>query len=264
MSQPVDPTGLQCSWCGRVPWRRNRRTWALLVGGSLGLVAVAALLTGLFMVLVSPWVLAAVPFAPAVLVPALAPAGLVFLWAVLVAMCLRCDECGRTEMSYRPEPAPEKGRNPYREAGRETGPSTPTIDPWAAPTLGRLPRPAARLIVVEGKDSGRELPLFGDPVSVGRESKSDLSLDDIGVSRRHFSVRQGPAGFELTDLCSSNGTLIDGEHVRGPILLQDGDEITAGNTLLRFQCSAAAPVRSRKKTPSWPPPGGWCGVRGSG
>jgi DNA-binding NtrC family response regulator len=61
-----------------------------------------------------------------------------------------------------------------------------------------------------------------------------VTLEDRLLSRRHFAVRRFAAGWEIEDLGSKNGTLVNGErHVRAT--LDDGDVIDAGSTILVFR-----------------------------
>ena len=55
-------------------------------------------------------------------------------------------------------------------------------------------------------------------------------------SRRHAEVRPTGDGFLLVDLGSMNGTLVNGVAVRER-LLHDGDEISLGATVMRFEAS---------------------------
>lgn len=48
---------------------------------------------------------------------------------------------------------------------------------------------------------------------IGRSPAVDLRLDDPNVSREHAVIAWGPGGWELRDLGSSNGTLVDGERI---------------------------------------------------
>jgi hypothetical protein len=69
----------------------------------------------------------------------------------------------------------------------------------------------------------------------GRSSNSaDIVLDDPGVSRRHFEITVSGDQAVLTDLGSTNGTLIDGRRVT-TVTLTDGVAITAGDTTVIFR-----------------------------
>ena len=70
--------------------------------------------------------------------------------------------------------------------------------------------------------------------TIGRLSECDIVVDDAGASRQHAEVRRTDAGFALTDLGSTNGTLVNGTPIREH-LLDDGDRITIGETDLEFR-----------------------------
>lgn len=90
------------------------------------------------------------------------------------------------------------------------------------------------LEVKEGPDAGRRVVLRArQSLNVGRTERSDfvLSGDDL-LSSRHFSVECDDSACQLRDLESTNGTLVNGQPV-GQTRLRNGDEIQAGQTLLR-------------------------------
>ncbi len=90
-----------------------------------------------------------------------------------------------------------------------------------------------RLIVIRGVDEGKQFELNDPAVTVGRHSANAVSLHDTQVSRRHLEVRSGPHGYELIDLGSGNGTLLNGQPVRSAPL-RSGDTISLGQTMLMF------------------------------
>ncbi|MDR3669871.1 MAG: FHA domain-containing protein [Holophaga sp.] len=90
----------------------------------------------------------------------------------------------------------------------------------------------AKLLVQEG-NGAREFELVDLEVNIGRELDNTLRLADPSISRHHAVIRLGPAGYEIQDLQSSNGVLLNGNRVpSGP--LQDGDRITLGQMQLTF------------------------------
>jgi signal transduction histidine kinase len=90
-----------------------------------------------------------------------------------------------------------------------------------------------RLIVLRGVDEGKQFDLAGPTTAVGRHSANPVALHDTQVSRRHLEVRAADAGFELVDLGSGNGTLLNGKPVTTSPL-RSGDHITVGQTVLLF------------------------------
>jgi len=71
-------------------------------------------------------------------------------------------------------------------------------------------------------------------VTIGRFPESDVVVDDAGASRQHARIRRTDAGFVLTDLGSTNGTMVNGELIQEH-MLEHGDRITIGETELEFR-----------------------------
>ncbi len=90
-----------------------------------------------------------------------------------------------------------------------------------------------RLIVVTGKDEGREVLLQKSAVMIGTLGDSDLVLTDPTVSRSHAVVEEKADGYLLRDLGSTNGTFLDGVKVR-EAYLSAGSVIRAGQTDIAF------------------------------
>jgi hypothetical protein len=83
---------------------------------------------------------------------------------------------------------------------------------------------------------GNRVTLGDEPVTIGRTPDCDVVLSDTNVSRRHAEVRRKGEDFVLLDLGSTNGSKVNGARV-SERALTDGDEITLGKTLLRFEAS---------------------------
>ena len=82
--------------------------------------------------------------------------------------------------------------------------------------------------------------LFGSlPVTLGREA--DVCVRGTGVSRTHCRVSQGPSGFVLEDLGSSNGTLVRGVPLGAPLPLTGPLEVGLGDDVaIRIEPSEGA------------------------
>ena len=83
---------------------------------------------------------------------------------------------------------------------------------------------------------GERVPLGDDPVVVGRLADCDVVLADPNVSRRHAEFRREGNDFVVVDLDSTNGLKVNGARTRERRLV-DGDEVTVGSTVLRFEAS---------------------------
>lgn len=88
----------------------------------------------------------------------------------------------------------------------------------------------AELAVKRPKAKEFLLGLDRDSTLIGRDAGCDIVVVDDGVSRRHARIDKTHAGhFELVDLSSTNGTLVEGRAVSRMLLL-DGDRFVVGDT----------------------------------
>lgn len=112
------------------------------------------------------------------------------------------------------------------EATRQRSASAP-LPPGGATALA--------VVVSEGPDKGARL-FFDDTlpprVLIGTSPLCTLVLTDREVSRRHLALTAIPAGLELEDLGSTNGTFVSGVRVRA-CSVRGGQLIELGSTRLR-------------------------------
>lgn len=80
------------------------------------------------------------------------------------------------------------------------------------------------------------VPLNNSVVTLGRRPESTIVLTDPNVSRKHAEIRPNGGGYLLVDLRSTNGSRVNGVRVTEQ-QLKDGDELSFGNTTLRFEAS---------------------------
>ncbi|MCU0307360.1 MAG: trypsin-like peptidase domain-containing protein [Thermoleophilia bacterium] len=89
------------------------------------------------------------------------------------------------------------------------------------------------LQIRSGGDEGRAIRATGEQFVVGRDDDCDLVLRDDRASRRHAYFKVYPDGrSELHDMGSSNGTFVNGQRIQGPVLLQGGEQVQFGDTVL--------------------------------
>ncbi len=95
----------------------------------------------------------------------------------------------------------------------------------------------------------QSVPLTMDLLTIGRLPDNGLVLADQAVSRHHAELRRVPSGFVLTDLGSSNGTIVGGTRLptNQPHLLTGGAVIEVGPFTLVYQAPPPPP-------PPEPPP----------
>jgi diguanylate cyclase (GGDEF)-like protein len=98
-------------------------------------------------------------------------------------------------------------------------------------------RPA--LVFLRGELLAAPIPLERSEIVLGRALEADIRINDPRASRLHARISVAhetgaPPVYQLTDLGSTNGTLLNGRPVV-EATLHDGDKITIGEHLLRFE-----------------------------
>jgi len=99
-------------------------------------------------------------------------------------------------------------------------------------------RPA--LVSLRGELLAVPIPLERDVVTIGRAIDADVRLNDTRTSRLHARIRRefypltNETTHRITDLGSTNGTLVNGEKITEAVL-RDGDKIEIGDHLFRFE-----------------------------
>jgi hypothetical protein len=89
------------------------------------------------------------------------------------------------------------------------------------------------VVVQTGPEAGRRVELDLE-VAIGRQD-ADLVLEDPEVSRRHALLRRSGASVVVEDLDSTNGTFVNGERIRSPVMVGPGDQVRVGRTTLEIE-----------------------------
>lgn len=118
----------------------------------------------------------------------------------------------------------------------ESGKTQPRPDPGTGSASSQR-RPA--LVSLRGELLAVPIPLERDEVIIGRALEADVRINDSRASRLHarINVERDPGTnsvrCRITDLASTNGTLVNGE-VLTEAVLTEGDKIAIGDQLFRF------------------------------
>ena len=106
--------------------------------------------------------------------------------------------------------------------------------PISAAVVATLEKSAA--LVVVASDGKPQVFLLepGKRVTLGRDKKNAIVLADAAVSRFHAEVYQGPDGFYITDIGSSNGVSINHTRINNPYHLAHSDTIAIGGISIFF------------------------------
>lgn len=127
-----------------------------------------------------------------------------------------------------------------------TGTAPATRPPPALPVAG------TKLVCSAGPSAGSEFALEDGEYVIGRANDNPICIPDTSVSRKHVLIRRVGGGWEVSDLGSGNGTLLNGEPLTTEMPLSHGDTLTLGDTELTFNDASNATMMM--PMPSAPPP----------
>src|SRR5260221_7678007 len=88
--------------------------------------------------------------------------------------------------------------------------------------------------VLRELSGGREYPLQGAALIVGRAAACDIQFLEAKVSARHARIEKAGESWFVTDLGSSNGTFVNGDHIHERTRLRPGDQIDFSGPVLAF------------------------------
>jgi len=103
----------------------------------------------------------------------------------------------------------------------------------------------AAFVVVSGPGVGTRHLLSESKQRIGRDSRCDIHLDDTETSRKHAEIEFFGGEYLLTDLQSSNGTIVNGKPIDSKVL-RDGDRIQIGKFVFVFRLHEANPSATDK------------------
>jgi pSer/pThr/pTyr-binding forkhead associated (FHA) protein len=120
--------------------------------------------------------------------------------------------------------------------GRRARRAAAAVPAAPAPPRGRKGKgPPIELVAIEPADqAGRRYPL-GDEITVGRAAGCQVTVDDTYVSQLHARVFSRDGQVMVEDLGSTNGTYLNRSKVSGPMVMQKGDRLQIGNTVLEVR-----------------------------
>ena len=95
----------------------------------------------------------------------------------------------------------------------------------------RSSHPTDVVVVEPPAQAGRRYPL-GDEVTVGRAAGCQIIVDDTYVSQLHARLFMRDGQLLVEDLGSTNGTYLNRAKVSGPMVMQRGDRLQVGNTVM--------------------------------
>lgn len=124
--------------------------------------------------------------------------------------------------------------------------------------------PSVELTVRQGPQPSQCFSLTQPTIIIGREAGSDVAVNDRQVSRRHASLTWDGRQFIIQDLGSANGTFVNGIRLTASQVLQQGDVIGLGQTVLLAFRALSPTVSPVDTLPSAAPSTGLRAVPGTG
>ena len=93
------------------------------------------------------------------------------------------------------------------------------------------------LVIVDGPLAGTTATLTAQPITLGRAPDNAIILDDEFVSAHHARVFRDPAtgSWAVEDLNSTNGTVVNGQRIRGAVMLPVGVLVRIGATTFELR-----------------------------
>jgi hypothetical protein len=102
----------------------------------------------------------------------------------------------------------------------------------AAPTLP--PGPSTLLVKTESDAKPRTVKLSAT-MTVGRAPECELRVDDTYASQQHARLFAKNNSWFVEDLGSTNGTFVNEQKLAAPAMLQPGDKVRIGQTIMELR-----------------------------
>jgi predicted Zn finger-like uncharacterized protein len=161
---------------------------------------------------------------------------------------IKCAKCGSVFEIHNPAFAPKKpvadtdttaARHDSTNIARSKPKAEDTTAQSPIPKKETEPAPPAKLpegkrlslAIIDGSDAGNVFRIDRPRVTIGR-SNADFVINDTEASRQHAAIEVNDTTYMLSDLNSTNGTLVDGKKIAGQVELQDKSEFVIGTTTL--------------------------------
>jgi pSer/pThr/pTyr-binding forkhead associated (FHA) protein len=122
---------------------------------------------------------------------------------------------------------------------------------WDATPAMTNPDSHPSLVLLTGTKPGTVYPLRSDTVNLGRDLSNDILIQDPEISRFHLRMRRVESGYEVEDLKSTNGVLVNGERLTGKRVLRPEDVLQVGTMVeFRYTWSPDNAEAEKKAAPS--------------
>lgn len=127
------------------------------------------------------------------------------------------------------------GRNFRTSVGVASEQATTTAP---QPTSGASPKPpvrASRLVIMDGAQAGAMMQLADAPVTIGRATDIEVSLQDDYASGKHARLFPQGSRWFLEDLGSTNGTYVHDQRLTRATPVEPGMNFRVGRTTMQLR-----------------------------
>jgi pSer/pThr/pTyr-binding forkhead associated (FHA) protein len=102
----------------------------------------------------------------------------------------------------------------------------------AAPTL---PPGPSTLVVKGGSDGKPRTVRLSASMTIGRAPECELRVEDTYASQQHARLFAKNNSWFVEDLGSTNGTFVNDQKLAAPAMLQPGDKVRVGQTIMELR-----------------------------
>ena len=95
-----------------------------------------------------------------------------------------------------------------------------------------------KLIIEDDEGKTTIVPLIRDEITIGRKEGNTIRLTERNVSRRHAKLIKNNGAILLEDLGSYNGIKVNGDRIKKPVEVNEGDRIQIGDYMLALKVDA--------------------------
>jgi pSer/pThr/pTyr-binding forkhead associated (FHA) protein len=101
---------------------------------------------------------------------------------------------------------------------------------------GAVPTPTGPTSVVVHPPEGKARTVkIGPSMTIGRAPECELLIDDTYASSQHARIFGKNGTWYVEDLGSTNGTFVNDQKLAAPAMVQQGDKIRVGTTVLELR-----------------------------
>jgi pSer/pThr/pTyr-binding forkhead associated (FHA) protein len=136
------------------------------------------------------------------------------LFALLFLFVWRSMRWAVRGLTVEPTPSGRKGRKAGSAVPSPTGPSS---------------------VVVHPPDGKPRTVRIGPSMTIGRAPECELLIDDTYASSQHARIFGKIGTWYVEDLGSTNGTFVNDQKLAAPAMVQPGDKIRVGTTVLELR-----------------------------